>query len=342
MGAGAFSSAGGIGDAATRNDADQFVVDTVTRTALGSGADAYVQHNCLAVARFKTTATELRLEFRSDTGTGHGLAVYVDGAWNQTVAPYAVDSKGRAKVISLPAGLKTVEIYDSVGLQSGSPNPGTWLQAICGPDIRAAALPTSGVGSSTRRLAVYGDSIMAGYKATFQGKEGLWPLVRQDYPGRVTVEAYSGRQLNGEADLTVLGNLLAAMVAGATTQEVWIAIGVNDYGANVPKATFQTKYGQLLDAIHAAAPLARIWCQTLIINNVEGANGNGDTMPDFRTAISNAQSTRSAYATLVNGFTALALTDLDADGTHPITGVAGPPATGFVKYKAFVKSTIGY
>jgi lysophospholipase L1-like esterase len=321
---------GQCGGTTPRLDADQFVIDTVTRTARGAGANAYTEHNCLAVARFKTSARSLQIGLRSDSGKD--LAVYVNGVFVQTVTPVAADGLGHDQVIQIPgAGVRTVEIYEGAGLQMGSPVAGTWLQAICGQDI-VADVPVVG-----RRLAVYGDSIMVGYNATAQASESLWPLVRQDYPGRVAIEAYTARQLNSEPNLQTLGSLLVSMLFGAPVGEVWLAIGTNDYGiGDVPPATFQSKYIQLLDYIHASAPNARVWCQSPIVRVGETTpNGHGDTLPDYRAAVLAAATARSSFATYVNGAIILALSDLSGDGVHP-------SSAGFVKYKAFVKATIGY
>jgi hypothetical protein len=71
-----------------------------------------------------------------------------------------------------------------------------------------------------------------------------------------------------------------------------------------------------------------IYCQTPLVRSVESANGSGSTLGDYRTQIATAVSSRTAFATLVDGTAILTTADLD-DGVHPTTA-------GHAAYAAYV------
>jgi hypothetical protein len=75
----------------------------------------------------------------------------------------------------------------------------------------------------------------------------------------------------------------------------------------------------LLVAIHAAYPSATIFAQTAIDATVETANTYGNTLGDYRAAISTAAAGKAAYVTVVDGTTLMTAGGLSADGVHPTT-----------------------
>lgn len=300
-----------------------FVMDSAEATPRGTGANAFTQRNPLAAYKFATNDITLGLDIVSDGGTGV-VGVLVNGAWH-TTASVATDSILRTVNVSLPAGAKVVEIWAGLG----SSGQGTYLEAIRGDITPIVEYPT-------RRLAVYGDSISSGYNGTINERDGYASLMRLDYPGRISVEAFGGRTLTGDP-LGARANIaqrLTNMLFNASVRDVWLAIGTNDWGFDSSAASFQTAYGELLTEIRSRNGSATIYAQTPIVRSGEAvANAAGSTLPNFRTAIATAASGRPGV-TVVDGAAILLLADL-ADGTHPTTA-------GFVKYKAAVKTAIGY
>jgi len=309
-----------------RMPCDSISYDTVTRTASGSGNDTFTMHNCLAVARFKCSGTTIICDVIADSGAGFGLGLYVNGVWQQTIDPVAADSHAYPVTVTLPAGIdKTIEIYEAVGCQIGTPVKGSWLQAVTG-DVRA--YPPQNV---SRRLAIFGDSIMVGYAASVQAQLGLVPIIRSHYPGRVAVEAYSSRTMTDEADTTALGNLIGDLTFDATTKQILMAIGINDHGGSKTLATFKSKHAATMDAAHLRAPTATITCLSPIVNASEGANGNGDTLDDFRAAVASNCSTRT-WSRYSNG---KGCNVTRGDGTHPTDA-------GEVQLESFLRNELGY
>lgn len=181
-----------------------------------------------------------------------------------------------------------------------------------------------------KRLCILGDSIGVGAAAISQSNFGYAGLMKRGagfggYNGSVTLWRSWGtkRQIddwNGASACAAS----AALIAAQNFTDVMPALGTNDQAVipNVPLATFATNYALMLDAIHAAQPSLRVWCLSPFLRgNPEVANGNGNTMDQFRSAISTAVSTRTAFATYIEGKTILAQpADFELiDNVHPTT-----------------------
>jgi len=200
----------------------------------------------------------------------------------------------------------------------------------------ASAAMTAVSESPTNRLVIYGDSIAVGANSTVPPKDGWAVLLRAERGTDSTmVEAYGYRSLHLDASDSTKRAAFVAKIQAMSPSILWIAIGTNDYGLTKWTDTqFGAAYAALLDDLHAAMPSLVIYCQTPIVRTGEPtANGNGLYLSDFRTAISNAVSSRSAWATLIDGTAILTTSDL-ADGVHPTTA-------GHATYAAFVAGVLG-
>jgi lysophospholipase L1-like esterase len=240
---------------------------------------------------------------------------------------------------TLPAGSgKTVELV--AGSQAFNTYPyilGTYLRKAT---FNAAA--TKLTPTPTNPLVCYGDSITIGANSSSPPGQA-WPvLVRQAYAatGTTRVEGWGSRSLYDDANTGTLRAALVALLTADSPAIIWIAIGTNDYGLNKwSAASFGTAYAALLDDLHTAAPSATIYCQSPIQRispASEAANGSGSTLGNYRTQISTAVSTRSAYAVYVEGAAGAIVSDanMDTDGIHPKTA-------GQAQYAAFVETTLG-
>jgi lysophospholipase L1-like esterase len=165
------------------------------------------------------------------------------------------------------------------------------------------------------RVRFYGTSIEVGYNAADRATQG--------YPARlalldflVDVDAADGRTLVG--DLTSLGAVETRVLtwADSSPDVVWLALGTNDAFGGQSLATFETRYGQLLDTLADVLPDAVIVAQTPLVRS--GENGaSPEPLSAFRTTIATLCAARPAVV-LVNGPLLLSLDDMD-DGTHPHT-----------------------
>ncbi|HOV58978.1 MAG TPA: SGNH/GDSL hydrolase family protein [Rhodanobacteraceae bacterium] len=293
----------------------------------------HFQTSPFSVATFDTSATVIDVHgyttIYNDFAAYAKLEVLVDGVLTHTVSASAngAFSSGR---IPLAAGPKTVSIVSGGQSRPSGTVIGTWFTSI-----RADAALTQSLPAPTNRILFYGDSITVGANATTPATQGYTQLVRAAYaPDSVAVEGYGYRTLEDDAiDATARAAFVAKVVAYAP-KIVWMAIGTNDYGLSAwSAADFGAAYAATLDALHAALPSAIIYCQTPIVRTTETANGFGNTLGDYRTQISNAVSTRTSYATLVDGTAILTTGDL-ADGVHPTTA-------GHAIYAAAVIAELG-
>ena len=136
-----------------------------------------------------------------------------------------------------------------------------------------------------------------------------------------------------------LARLLVQMASDSTgTRTLWIEWGTNDYGGAGAgmwsAANFQTAYQDLLTQLKTLDSGLLIYAQSPTVRTSEVANTFGNTLGDYRTAISNAVTAVGGGITYVNGSTIITTLDL-ADTVHPNT-------TGHATIKAFVKTTLGY
>lgn len=292
----------------------------------------HLETSTSAFAEYTTTATLIEVTsyttLYGDFPEWAQVVVMVDGAFHQAITAKALGAfTGR---VNLPLGTKTVAIVNGVQSKPSATVLGTWPVTI-----RANAALTQIAPTATNRILFYGDSITVGGNATTPTGQGYPALVRAAYaPDSVAVEAYGYRSLKDDAiDATARAAFVAKIVAYAP-ERIWLAIGTNDYGLNKwTAANFGTAYAALLDDLHTALPSATIFCQTPLLRTTETANGSGSTLGDYRTQIATAVSTRTGYATLVDG-TAIMTTASLADGVHPTTA-------GHGLYATYVRGVLG-
>lgn len=281
---------------------------------------------------FETSAERLAAEYiRVYQDATNDCMVYVNGepwkAFTLIGATYGM------ALLDLPPGHKVVEIwmpgYANTATYPAAPVVSTAaINAIYveGTDIKIV-LPTT----STRRLVVYGDSIASGKGAAQWAAGGLAALLRRSYPGSVCVEAWGSRSLAedcGTAASPALDSaakriIFANIMAAWNPTDIASFIGTNDYGGSYwSAATFGTVYGSMLDDIHAKLPHARVYAWTPFKRASEVANGLGDTLGAYRTALNALAAARASWLTVVDGsgIPAAATTGVNAamfDTVHP-------------------------
>jgi lysophospholipase L1-like esterase len=282
---------------------------------------------------FRTHADEIVLEYlRSYASSIIDPVIFVNGEPWGFAALSGTNVMGHASV-ALPPGFKTVEVWmthrnNSVAYPSTPAPLGATIHAVYVPDPEVQlVLPTT----SARRLVLYGDSIAAGDGCAKGGLGGIISVIRRSFPGSVGCEAWGSRSLAQDVALGSPGAIDAAkrlafvrrMVLWRPTDLVML-IGTNDYGANSwTAANFQTALGNVIDDIHAALPACRIFAITPLKRAVETANGLGDTLGAYRTAVAAVATARSAFMdAAIDGSTILSTTttgvnNLFFDTVHP-------------------------
>ncbi len=313
-------------------DASVFADSLQNKPATVAGVSIY-QPNCLGILRLSVgrgvtqltvfVANDLFTSFSSDCA----CSVYVDGAWLASQDPTA---QGVAGFVYLLDGSPHVVEIVSPYQQYDSSTPGQILGGfiyrvtVAGGEM--AVLPNPTV---PKRLSVYGDSISCGALATPDSKSGWLQLLRQTFPGRISLEAWGGRSLwddsgapggYGFPSLSALATRLIDLGFSAPTVEIYDAMGANDWDASRwSAASFGSGCATLYDAIHSAAPSINVFAQTPIITNLEATtNTYGETIGDYRSAKAAAATGRS-WVTLVDGPSLMSAANLSADGLHPTT-----------------------
>lgn len=302
--------------------------DSAIVTVGGSGNDYYIRRNSMATFKFTTSDTTIVLDGVCTGGTAEVL-IWVNGVYNQVVA-FTANNLRQFISVTLPAGSKTVEVWNSA--QNGLAQDGVFLRAVHG---LVTLVPYS---APTKRVIIFGDSITQGYVTPINELYGWTSLVRQDYPGRVTSDGSGGVSMATEVFFAGSADLVAARLAsemdGTVSNTIVLAIGTNDYGLNEQSPTaFGIQYAGVIDGIHSRNPGALVYAVTMIVRVDEGANALGFTLAQYRSAISGLTSGRG-WLSVLDGTTFLTLADL-ADGLHP-------NVTGHIKYKAAIKTALGY
>jgi len=313
--------------------ANDFSDNGYTTVANRSDAGTFIKTSPGARVVYTTDAEIAMLDLYSDLystyTTQSDIGVRVDGADLKVIEPTA--DGGKTVSVELGAGAaKTVEFI--AGGQSGATPAARIGSYIGGLSFNKTATPTAKV--VTPRMIVYGDSIACGFNAANPSLAGVWQLVRNAYAGSLLIEARGYRSLYEDCSDAAARTAFTSYLSALSPTVFWMAIGVNDYGLiKWTAANFGAAYADLLDKLHTALPDLVIYAQTPLDRSVETANALGSTLGDYRTAIATAQSTRSAYCTLVDGTAILEVANLP-DGTHPDTA-------GHALYATYVETVLG-
>jgi hypothetical protein len=294
---------------------------------------AAIQTSPLAVLSLAVSAgiTQLTVNVLSDSATqdpsaDYNPGLYIDGVWSAELV--VVNQAGiNAIAINLDGSAHTLEIWNSYqGFKQGS---FVYSYSVTGG---AGTVTVNPVTTTARMGVLYTDSIGCAALAVPATQLGWTPRLRALYPGRLAIEGWGGRALwddsgtlPGQQGLGSIANLAACLtgfVAGGTTRDVLIQIGVNDalFGGlgRWSAASFGTALAQLLDAIHAADTGARVFLASPLITNSEATvNAFGNTLPQYRTQCSTAASGR-AWVTFTDGTTMMTATGIGADPLHPV------------------------
>jgi lysophospholipase L1-like esterase len=173
--------------------------------------------------------------------------------------------------------------------------------------------------AQNRVITFAGDSIMVGTSASQSRLAMIGRLTNLQPTWFVQNYSYGGASISGEVFAGVqIPAMDATAIANLDARDDVILLGVNDWSFSNSLATFQTNYTNLLNTLAASPEGApKIICVTPIWNIGEGQpNANGNTLADFRTAITNV-CTAAGYP-VING---LPLVPNNAanfvDGTHP-------------------------
>lgn len=301
-----------------------------------SGYDWSVRNS---FGRLKLTTDSLHIgveAFRTQqTIGGVGLGLFTNGTF---LANYNLANTGVAELINLQPGAgsaKAIEIW------SGPQNLIGITDERGAEEVQAVRIPLyledgttlnnfsiSQPGQVDHRVILKGDSILLGaIIAGLYDTDSITALLRQDLPTYgITCHAYGTASAYNEANTQLLADTNAAFIAaecdGLVSNTIIYTLMTNDYGfLGMTHTAYGLNLARDLDAIHAAAPNARIKLITAISRlspgQTEAANGNGSTLAQFRTTAAAVGAARASYCDVIDGTTILPDPTVYDAGTNP-------------------------
>jgi hypothetical protein len=259
----------------------------------------------------------------------------------QGIYPIEIEFNATATVVApVVGGTHRIVYGDSISGGTGA-NAGL-LQGYVGIMKRGtsdASLPTwKGAYSAGTLYAPRASTARLGDVVSYNGGSwekksnaaaGTTPAVGSDWElrgfiGKVSEVAYGSRRLQDDCSNGTAQTAFATYIASLAPSELTMLIGTNDWvigGGGWSAASFQSAYTGFLNALAATSASAiTVRCiSPLITSSREVANAAGNTMDDYRSAVSAAVSaTTKSSVTFVDGKSILAVNDL-VDGLHPTT-----------------------
>ena len=266
---------------------------TATETTVGSITYYKVGNG----ARWKWTTSARKLtvyayaEYGNDSNNGR-IGLLVDGQPYFYGTPRSTGAY--QSTLWLPRGAdKVVELF--VPLQSASSAGGARLGVY--PYRVEFDAPAAEISPSleANHLVIYGDSIASGGVAICPSVYGYAGLMKRGaanggYDGSVTQVSHGTRRLADDCATAGAATAFVTALLGLSPTKLLIAIGSNDHSVvpAVTLANFATYYERLLDEVHVQDDTLPMVCLSPIRRGAEGTNANGNTMAEFRTAISDA------------------------------------------------------
>lgn len=235
--------------------------------------------------------------------------------WNPLAQIFPTNLGSNTAQIGLPSGtnIVTCDAGSFVGYSSSDTTPTTNMTAAA---VQSVSVPygftLSGVTppSVTNAMLILGDSISICYGCNFPPDDAYPAQLRNSglYAGNIEFEAYGGRALYHSFCPAGTCSSGAATAFADTLKTRWgcpanflVQEVTNDYGrALISPANLQTYMGSFWTEWIADCPSTTNYQQMAFYRGTETANGLGYTMPQYRTAMSNAAGAASPAVTILN------------------------------------------
>ena len=217
--------------------------------------------------------------------------------------------------VNLPGGVQHIRIVEGLTTNPSGTILGTWLTYLY---LDANKFIKIYKTTFDKRIVFAGDSIMVGANADYPSVNGFGALCRIENDFDIVITGYGYGRLKDIAEtagkISTFTGYLSTLFTNVTTKKLFIEYGTNDFALDSTAAnTFETWYGNLLDAVHTLDSSITIYCLSPLIRAVDGA-----LLDSYRTSIANLCAARSSYCIHIAGKTLLTTGDL-ADGVHPST-----------------------
>jgi hypothetical protein len=307
--------------------------------------------NLVGVARFPPTTECARLRFTCSgtsfmvhiardfnvggASTINDCAVFVDGVYAGKITP-TLSVVAWYTFNMATGGNHTVELQSGQEAVSGGASLSAGhILAIAGTNLALSPVTAS------RKLVIFGDSIIAANGGpTPLGVTDILGLLRSSYPGRVSADALGSATYTMYSDNAALVARLARHAAGATTIDLLMQMGTNDYGFSQPSLTAQltTMFGVLV----AMPGLNKMVVLTPITRGTETINGAGFTTGGYRTQIAAAATAQNNPKIVVVDGSALGLNTSTDFFETPAANALHPNDSGAAKMLVGIRGALGF
>lgn len=289
-----------------------------------------------AFVQFETNAASIGLILRTYEAEGvRNVGVWVNGTFLTLVSPDWPGTTGNNPwTTPLTINIGASGVNKTVMLVNGPQGSGYTAQRDVpdGAFVTSILYPAGSTltmlppSATTERLVLIGDSQAGG-----NPDASVVAKVRNVYNRRVLNSSWGWNALvdligNGPGNHTINSaklSAVAARIAAASPKYIWVEAGVNDlwmYNTSaLTTAEFSTLYAAFVDALNAAAPSAKIICQTLFPmfgSTADWDNGVGGTLYGFRQAVRDVAAARSSYCIVVEGTDLVTPGQIGGDGIH--------------------------
>lgn len=189
-----------------------------------------------------------------------------------------------------------------------------------------AAYSVTFIPFNTRDLCIgVGDSLILGNSSGDLPFQSWSAHFRQQYSGNFAIDAHNSRQLFQYGDTAAKQDAFARYLGKCAPKAIIWDLSVNDFiahpwsGGSNGYLNFAAAQANIIDLIRDRySPMTRHFVKTACRLTTETDQGNG-TMANFRTALTSIGTGRSAYVTVVDGTSLMAVGDIDVDGIHMTT-----------------------
>jgi len=183
---------------------------------------------------------------------------------------------------------------------------------LIGASIMADNNPADGINDTRGLIESYLPATVIGYAFGSASLKFMWnsDLQKQKLCGLISIEKPDDIIIGGDLGINELGN--------------------NGYGDGTNG--FSQDLGLMIDTIHAIAPAARIFNETILFNTaygMSGAGAGGYTIMQYRDAQNAVGLARSNYCRVLNASNWLNSADIQGDGIHPTS-------SGIVKHASIL------
>jgi lysophospholipase L1-like esterase len=321
---------------------------SLTFTAAQLGQDAYhvaksgyIQSGAFTTVTGSSNSPTMGVRVVSPTSqpAGGQFVLYVNGNFFSAPTPARTGSLETVSITGLPTTTYTWKLVSSSAeIVNNTDFNATFFVGVDFASGTSNSVDT--VSPTAVRGVVGGDSISVGGNASVLSQLGWVPVLRGLTGYNIAITGWAAKSASAAFPTATLrqaeASRVKAYLAGAGRKFYWYCLGTNDYGLQTGSAaTYKAITGALFDEINQQDPSIIIYAQAPLWRENETANSFGNTLDDYRAALSQVAASRSGFVRYVptTGLLNTATDYQDNPKLHPNDA-------GHAKYAAFVQQEL--